>query len=431
MRLAAAFLALVLGQDPAPKADPVYGFSAEQGWLLAVEGDRELGATTERELALGLQPNLRFTQNAPGTIPSPSPTPPKPQPRAPAPKPPASGPVTYRRLQGEPLKVEGTLTLRADDTVSLSFHKIQYSDSGQRWSIETDRDKVRTLDLGGQARWTGTRAEWLARLEAIEKAHVENYLRVVTPQRPEENRSAIGLAPAAQEAGRRLYVTACLEEQLALLLLARLEGAPLGKKLWPAEAAKYPPAAISAARALVDRLRLQATGAIAPAKARTARGAAVKDQPWDGQGPSIPAFGWPEGASWAAELARPFQEARRRLEELAAQTRVGGIDPTAWDAAVRAEWMKLEEASRVALPARPPGPQDPLLTPRAVAPGRATYDFKEDLDLKDGQVAASQIESLGLVREMEVAYFMSGPNRWRSARIRVEALYKGQVKRAP
>lgn len=415
MRLATALLAL-LAQDPPARS---YTFVAEQGWVLAVDNERDLVSHSERELTRGIHPNIRLGQDQPGTlIPE---TPGRAVPKsAPAKAPPSSGPATYRRIQGDPFRVEGTLTLRPDGNVAFGFQKIHYADGGQRWGIEFDRDKVRTSELGGQARWTGTRAEWLTRLEALEKTHVENYARAVTPQ-PEENRPKVGLAAASPEAGRRLYVLACLEEQMALLLLARLEGAPLSKTLWPADTAKYPPRAILAARAFVDRLTLQATGELAPAKVRALR----KNQPWDGQGPAIPAFPWTDGAAWAAEQLKPLQDGRRRLEELAERTRVAGIDLLSWDTAVRAELARLDEASKAATP------KDALLTPRALAPCRGTFDFKEELEGKDGNVISSQAESVGVIRDFDVAWFMSGPNRWRTARIRLETLYKGQVKLKP
>lgn len=432
MRWTAMLLALGTGafaQDSPRPADLVYSFTAEQGWLLSVENERNLFAVSEREVAQGITPNLRLSQNPQGPQSPPVVNPPttaKPAPKTAPPKSPSGAPIVYRRLQGEPFKAEGLLTLRADGSVSFAHQKLHYSDGGQRWWIEFEKEKVRTSDLGGAGKWSGTRAEWLLRLESLEKALLEAYVRVVTPQPPEEPRAAIGLVPAGQDSGRRLYVASCLEEQLALLLLARLEGAALGKTLWPAEVAKVPPRAIAAARAFVDRLVLQAAGEVAPAKVRAARGRSVKDQPWDGQGPAVPAFQWGDGAGWMAEQAKPLQEARRRLEELAAQTRSTGIDPVAWGAAVRAECVRLEENYKIAIGARPA--LDALLLPRVLASGRATYDFKEDLDAKDGKVASSQADSLGLVREMEVAYFVSGLNRWHASRVRIETLYRGQVR---
>jgi hypothetical protein len=438
MRWAAAVLGASLAaaaQEPAPRADLVFTFTAEQGWALTVEGERDLFAVTERELTQGLQPNIRLGNTPPPPpVPQPRTNPPPPRPKEPPPLPgsrPAAGSMTYKRIQGDPFKVDGTLTLRADGTVSLAFQKISYADSGQRWWIEWEKEKLRTSELGGPGKWSGTRAEASSRLESIEKGLTEMYLRAVSPQKPEEARPSVGLAPSAHEPGRRLYVQMCLEEQLGLLLLARLEGAPLGKTLWPAEVAKFPPRAIGVARSVVDRLVLQAAGEIAPLKVRTARGRSVKDQPWDGQGPAVVAPGWMDGTAWAAEQRKPFQEAHRRLADLAAATSATGIDASAWGSAVQRELDRLEEGARLALPARLPGVQDPLLVPRILAPARATYDFKEDLDVKEGKAVSSHAESLGLLRDLDLAYFVSGPNRWRAGKVRLETLYKGQVKARP
>ena len=427
--LGAWILALGAAQDPPRPADLVYTFTAEQGWVLSVENERELFKVSERDLTQGITPNLRLSQNPQDPQNPPVLNPPTTAKASskPAPAKPSGGPIVYRRIQGDPFKVEGALTLRADGTASLAWQKIHYSDSGQRWWIEFDKDKVRSSDLGGAGKWSGTRAEWLQRLESLEKALTDTYARALTPQPPEEPRAAIGLVPSGQDSGRRLYVTACLEEQLSLLLLARVEGAALGKTLWPAEVAKYPPRAIAGTRALVDRLVLQATGEIAPLKVRAVRGRAVKDQPWDVQGPAVPAFSWGDGAAWMAEQGKPFQEARRRLEDLANQTRVTGIDPVAWGAAVRAELSRLEDRQKVG-PAVKAAGFEGLLLPRVLSVGRATYDFKEDLEAKDGKVASSQTDSLGLVRDLDVAFFVSGVNRWHASRMRVETVYKGQVK---
>jgi hypothetical protein len=429
--LGALIWALVAAQDPPRPADLVYTFTAEQGWALSVENERELFTVSERELTQGITPNLRLSQDPSGTS-TPLVNPPtvKPSPKPAPAKPAAGAPIVYRRIQGEPFKVEGTLTLRGDGTVSLAYRKLHYSDSGQRWWIEFEKDKVRTTDLGGSGKWSGTRAEWLQRLEALEKALGDTYVRALTPQPADEPRPAIGLVPSGQDSGRRLYVASCLEEQLSLLLLARLEGAALGKTLWPAEVAKYPPRAIAGTRAFVDRLVLQATGEIAPLKVRSTRTRSVKDLAWDAQGPAVPAFSWGDGAAWMAEQGKPLQESRRRLEDLANQTRLTGIDPVAWGAAVRAELSRLEDQQKTA-PAVKPAGFEGLLLPRVLAAGRATYDFKEELDAKDGKVASSEADSLGLVRDLEVAFFVSGANRWHASRVRVETVYKGQVKLKP
>ncbi len=437
-RWAAAVLGASLAawaQDPAPRADLVFTFTADQGWALTADGERDPFAFNDRTLTQGLQPNIRLPNSSPPQPnPQPRTNPPPPRPPNPPPVPVsklASNPMTYRRIQGDPFKVEGTLTLRADGAVSVACQKISYADTAQRWWIELEREKVRTSDLGGPGKWSGTRAEWSLRLEALEKGLTDLYLRAMTPQRPEELRAQVWAAPGAPDAGRRLYVTMCLEEQLGLLLLARLDGAALGKSLWPAEVAKFPPRAIQVARSLVDRLVLQAAGELAPLRVRTIRSRSVKDLPWDGRGPAVVAFGWADGAAWLVEQRKPFQEAHGRLADLAAASSTGGIDAATWGSAVQREIDRLEEAYRAAPLARPPSLQDPLFLPRILSPGRATYDFKEELDVKEGKVVSSRAESLGLLRDLEVAFFVSGPNRWRESKLRLETLYKGHVKAAP
>jgi hypothetical protein len=289
---------------------------------------------------------------------------------------------------------------------------------------------VRTLELGGASKWSGTRPEWARRLDELERAFVDAYLKAVTPQKPEAARGAVGLAPSAPEPGRRLFVASCLEEQLVVLLLSRLEGAVLTKTLWPAECAAYPPRAVQLARSVVERLVAQCLGEIAPAKARASRGRAVKDQPWDGSGLAVPTLQWPDGAAWAAEQSKPLLEARRKLADLATQSTLnGGIEESVWRDAVRREVEAAEAALRVVVPAKPPTVQDPLLTPRLLAAGKATYDFKEDLDLKEGAVDSSSVEAQGTAQDFDVAFFVSGPNRWKSSRLRLETWYRGQVKR--
>ena len=90
----------------------------------------------------------------------------------------------------------------------------------------------------------------------------------------------------------------------------------------------------------------------------------------------------------------------------------------------------MEDAYRLA-PVAVPKLDDPLLLPRILQTGRATCDFKEELALKDGQIAASDTGSAGLIRDLEVAYFSPGTNRWRVSKMKLETVYKAQIKRKP
>ena len=251
----------------------------------------------------------------------------------------------------------------------------------------------------------------------------------MTPQRPDDLKGQIGLAPAPQETGRRLYVTQCLEEQLAVLLLSRLDGAIITRTLWPAEVAKYPARAIQIARSLIDRLMLQCSGELTPPKLKASRSRSIHDAPWDGSIAALPTFPWTDGAAWAAEQTKPFEEARKRLSDLAtASATNGGIDDQTWNNAITRELQTLSTVA-VTVPARPATPQDALFQPRLLAPGKGIFDCKEDLDAKEGRVASDDLEAHGLIKDMDVAYFVSGSNRWHASKIRLETWYHGKVKR--
>jgi hypothetical protein len=409
--------------SPTGTADVTFAFTVEQGWSMTAESDRELFTTTERELTQGINPSIRLDPNQPNP-----PTTVRNR-NVPAREGPAN-PSTFRRTRGDPLKIEGSVTLQAEGKATFTFQKIEYWDSSQRWSIEVESQKIKTLELGGTSRWKGTRQEWTARLDELEKAFIDKYLKTVTPQRPEDLKAQIGLVPAAQEPGRRLYVTQCLEEQLAVLLLARLDGAIITRSLWPAECAKYPPKSIQVTRSLIDRLMAQCAGELAPPKVKASRSRSVQNAAWDSPIAALPVFAWPDGVAWAAEQTKPFEESRRRLADLATQSGLnGGIDLITWSNTVQRELRGLQQPAGLAVPAKPASIQDALLEPRLLALGKGVYDCKEDLDLKEGKVTADELEASGLMKEIEVAFFVSGPNRWHASKIRYESWYHGKVKR--
>jgi hypothetical protein len=388
--------------------DVVYAITVEQGWTLTAETDRPLIQLTDRELVRGLQPTFRLPQ-----------TPDErdgatrflPRDAEDLMRPPGSFP----RGRNDPLRLDGTLTVHGDGTSTFAFRRIDYWDSVQRWWIEVDGPKVRTGELGGLQKWSGSREAWLDRLGKLEASFVQAYLKAVTPQAAPEAKSQIGLAMGAPDAGRRLFVTLCLEDQLAVLLLARLDGVRLPAAAWPESAAVYPPRAVQMARALVDRIVRQAVGRM-PAKTRASMS-------WDGDGDLVPHFHLADGAAWAVEQARPVEAARRRLETLATGSfAAGGILESAWNAEVRRERILLQGALRVPLPERPLAVADPLLVPRRLTAGAGAYEV-------DG--AGSKVEIRGAVRGMEVAFFVSGANQWRASRVRFDAWYKAEVKRKP
>lgn len=389
--------------------DVVFAITVEQGWTLTADAERALVSISDRDLSRGLAPVFRAPRTTEERDAS---TRFQPRDTGEAPRPPGA----FSRTRNDPLRLDGTLTLHEDGTSTVAFRKLDYWDSVQRWWIEFDGPKVRTGELGGVQKWSGSRREWLDRLADLERRFIQAYRQVVTPQGAEEAKPGIGFAPTGQEAGRRLFVTFCLEDQLAVLLLARLDGARLSKAAWPEEVAAYPPRAVEMARGLIARVERQAAGDLAAAKTR-------KPARWDGEGDLVPHFVLADGAAWAVEQARPVQEARRRLEALAAGSfAAGGILESAWTAEVRRERILAEAALRVPVPERPAGATGELLAPRRLSAGHGVYEV---------DAAGARVEVRGAVRDLEVAFFVSGTNQWRMSRVRFDAWYKAEVKRKP
>src|SRR5438445_2987165 len=179
--------------------DVTYAFTMEQGWKFIADGERELFAASEKDLTKGLSPLLVQPSSDNGFNQPLRPTTPG-RPRASLPPSSAS---TFGRTQKDPFKVEGSVILRVDGSATLSFKKIEYWDGSQRWWIDFEDQKIRTLELGGTSKWSGTRQEWAARLDHLDTAFIETYLKAVSPQKREEHAGKIGLAPPAQDSGRR------------------------------------------------------------------------------------------------------------------------------------------------------------------------------------------------------------------------------------
>lgn len=425
MRIAALALLALAAQEAAEETS--FTFTVEQSWVLRTAGERDVAPSTEKELTRGLIPYIRPFVTDP-TNPNPPPVVPPPPPRpVKEERAPRENWVTHSR--SEPFKVEGDVALRPDGSSVFSFRKIEYRDKSQRWWIEFEEQKVKAIELGGVSKWQGTREQWPARLDTVETAFIDAYLKGVMPQEAKAAPARIGLPVAgAEENGQRLFVNGALEEQLAGLLLCRLEGFTLEKSRWPADAAKYPPRVLELARGLVLRILAQCAGELAPPKARAAKGRSVKQQPWDEKGIAVPSFQWADGRAWAAERLKVFDDARQRLTDLANRSyTTGGIDETTWKNAVKRELDAIQQGMTVRTFPKP-DPKD-ALTPRAVDPGKAVYDFKEEIDVRDGKAASSSVESHGTVSDAEVAFFASGPNRWRFTRVRLDTWYKGQIKR--
>jgi hypothetical protein len=386
LMLALALVGAVQAQEGPGRtgtSDVLYTISCSQGWKFKVAGERDLLTTDVKDLTRGLTPR-------------------------------------YIPLMTDPLKVEGTVILNTGQA-RYDFSRIEYWDAGQRWWIEFAPRKVRTFELGGVAKWNGTPEEWIERLAGLERSFFEAYLKVTTPQRPEASKPVLGLVPqGGGEAGRRLFVTSALEEQLQALLLARLNGA-LPETAWPALVETYPPRVVTLAKAFLGRVEAQCAGELRPREAgRTSGARQVQNLSWDGSGSLVPHFAWPDGAAWAREEVAPFEEARRRMERLAEGSwSNGGLQPGEFDAAAAREREELRRRATIAPTAVAPTPAD-ALTPKRIAQGKATFDYHEE---------RSTVEIQGTLKDAEVVYFHSGLNRWRVGRMDVHTWYKGSVRK--
>jgi len=425
MRTSLLFLACLpaaLAQD-APDTAPRYTFSVEQGWTLGAEIELDFPDIQENDLQAGLSP--RF-------------------------KPPITGPTFQMRDRDgkvqphhrgipplrrscDPIKLEGSIAILPDGSCRLQFRKIEYWDRSQRYWIEFQADKIRTHDLGGVEKWSGSRAEWTARLEKLQEDLQAAYLRVVTPQKPAAAADRLGFeGPTGSEPAWRLFVTGSLEEQMAALLLARMDGVRLDDAAWPAD---VPERARAVARGLVDRIQFQARGAFAPEPARAHPGRALKAEAWKGDEVAIPTLGWSDGSAWAVERVKPVNDARARLRALADDSgrstslrREAFMEPEVWQTAVEDEAKKLRKAFLLAVPERAGTLEDSLL-PRILNAGPGTYEFKEKTEVKDGVVRSSDADVRGTIPALEVAFFHSGWNAWRRSTVRLETSYKGKVSR--
>jgi hypothetical protein len=434
MRTSAFLLACLfsaLAQD-ASDGRTSFSFAGEQGWALSTDADGDFPDIQENDLQEGLNPRFRPPLTRP-TFPT--------RDRDNKVRPRGRGTHTStvalgsgRRTTKDPLKLEGSLLLLPDGGCLFQFKRIEYWDHTQRYWIDFEAEKIRTHQLGGLEKWSGSRSDWSSRLEKLEGAFIDAYLRVLTPQKPAAV-DKIGLeGSSAPEPAWRLFVATSLEEQLAALLLARLDGIPLDLAAWPAVAARYPERPQLQARALIDRIRAQAAGTFAPDSAKVRPGRTLKDEAWLGTEIAIPSMAWKDGRAWATERLKPVEDARARLKALAdasARTafgKAGWMDPDVWRSAVEDEAKSLRKT--VILPSldRAPGLEDALV-PWTRAAGPATYDFKEKSDVHDGRVQSSDADVRGTAHDLEVFFFHSGQNVWKTSFVKVETWYRGKVRR--
>ncbi len=415
-------------QDPSPAGPLTCSFTLEQGWKFSADGEVDFPNVQENDLVAGLTPKftLKTSMNWPirdrdGRVMA------KPK-----------GFAAWK-TNGDPLRLEATLTLHSDGACVLGLRRIEYCERLQRAIIEVESEKVRTVDFGGKGKWQGTRSEWLGRVGIQEAAVRDMYLKAVTPQKPAAGRETVGLDIAGDtKAGWRLFVTTSLEDQLVVLILARLDGVRLEKDKWPAEIAEGPERPRLLARALLDRMQAQARGVFGTEASKAQPGRVLKDKPWKGEEPAIPTPGWMDGRDWAKEKMKPLEEAHERLRAMTEETngknsatkRQVILDPGTWRTAVENEAKKLRQGLVVELPARPATFDDALL-PRTRESGKALYDFKDKTTVQDGQVQASDVDVYGLIPDLEAIFFSSGPdmNVWRGSVIRLETWYRSKMKR--
>ncbi len=432
MRVTAALLLCLLGtaraQD-APAGGPLaYSVTIEQGWRLSADSEVDFPNIQENELVAGLNPkfSLKTSMNWPARD--------------------RDGRILVKpkgsaawKTNGDPIKLDASLSIFPDGACQLKPKKIEYTDRSQRYWIDFQADKVNTQDLGGSGKWSGSRTEWAGRLAFVESALRDSYLRAVTPQGPAAAKEKVSLDIAGDtKAGWRLFATSSLEDQLAILILARLDGVRLERDTWPAGISGGPERPKALARALIDRVQAQARGTFAPDPAKSPPGRLLKNQAWKGTELAIPYPGWMDGRQWAKDRLQPVEEARERLRSMTEETngknsttkRLRVLDPGVWRTAVEDEAKSLRQASPVVIPTRPCTFDDALL-PRTYAQGTPTYDFREKSSAKDGQVESSDTDVAGLISDFEVIFFYSGAgmNCWRTSIIRLETWYKSKLKR--
>ncbi|MBI3857562.1 MAG: hypothetical protein HY293_17920 [Planctomycetes bacterium] len=415
----ACLLSSAFGQDAGP---PRFAFSVEQGWTLTADSEGDFPDIQENDLQQDLNPRFRPPLTRPSFPARDRDNRPRPRNR------------TIPLSRKDPLKLEGSVAILPRGACRPAFKRIEYWDRTQRYWIEFTDDKVRTHELGGVEKWSGTRTEWAARLEKLETSFLEAHFKVMTPQKPAPA-ERLGLeGSAAPEPAWRLFVGMSLEEQLAILALARLDGATLDRVSWPAGFARYPDRSLMLARALLDRMLAQADGTFAPEPARARPGRALKNEAWLGTEVAIPSFQWPDGRPWAAERLKPVEEARARLRALADASNVRRIgpppylDPDAWRAAVEEEAKALRKLYRAAPTDRAASPDDALL-PRTRAVGTGTYDLREKTELKEGVLISSEADVRGHGHDIEIFYFHSGQNLWKTSVVQLETWYKAKVRR--
>lgn len=406
-----------------------FTFSFKQEWTLRADNETNLAYASDADLIGRLQPTF-----AAPLQPNPlgAPNAPRPAPRKikPSTKPRGVVAAKVRQSRTGVLEVKGSFSIGRDGNSRFSFDRIEYLDASQKWWIEIKEPKIRAYRLAGKSRWTGTRQEWMERLAEVERLFIDAYLKVTTPQGrkadPTKLRVPVRKDP---QVGLRLFMVSSLEKQMVALLLSRLDGAVLEKAIWPEECAKYPPRVIIITRSILDRLRLQSRGELAPPAARKKRSRTVKNVAWVGPHLALPSFHWGNAAEWTRTRAKAVEQARTRLTAIAANSRLTlALTEADWYNAVLQEHRLLAEIGRVAPLGVTPTPRD-ALGPRSLNAGKGIYDYKERLSLQDGKFYSSRVESYGLAKEWDVAFFHSGQNRWRASRIRFDIQYRGEIKR--
>src|SRR6185503_19962199 len=172
--LASLLPALAQDRQDAPADRQNFTFTVEQGWSLSTDVDGDFPDVRENGLQEGLNPRFRPPLTRPTFSNRDRDNKVRPRGRGtPGARTTTAALGSGRRTSKDPLKLEGSLVLLPDGAVLLQWKRLEYWDHTQRYWIEFEAEKIRTHELGGVQKWSGTRADWSARLEKLETAFID------------------------------------------------------------------------------------------------------------------------------------------------------------------------------------------------------------------------------------------------------------------
>ena len=282
-----AFL-LVLAQQ-----DATYPFTLEQGVAADAWHDPDLLTTTQEQLLAGLEKPALKGDAADGNSPS--------KRNRPLPQ------IDHVRGAGS-LKVQGSITIKSDGTWQLDLTRVEASWGTRRWWV--DIGEPTTSSNLVDDKWKGTRDEWDRQVAAYERELLARYAKLLTPA----NLRPTAKAATSKEMPELLYAVMSLEQDLALVALCRMDRKTL--KEAPAELAKaYPAHVLAAASLIVQRLRAQAGGELAPVPARTKSDRKIANAEWKKEYVAIPIMSWGDDTVWATQFKARWKRFRAQLTE--------------------------------------------------------------------------------------------------------------------